>query len=135
MFQHVAKYSVQMINILLKLSDLEIKNKQIIEKDRYVQNPHEALEKEQKLKAKLQDENNKNSQVLTELHTTRQKINNMEKCNKNLESIQIKRDSLQATLKETNVNYWGLKVEKDTLNIEHNKLQMNYKHMEETLLK
>jgi hypothetical protein len=53
MFQHVAKYSVQMINILLKLFDLEIKNKQIIEKDRYVQNPHEALEKEQKLKAKL----------------------------------------------------------------------------------
>ncbi len=135
MFQHAAKYSVQMTNILLKLSDLEIKNKQIIEKDRYVQNPQKALEKEQKLKAKLQDGNNKNSQVLTELHTTRQKINNMEKHNKNLESIQIKKDSLQATLKETNVNYWGLKLEKDTLNIEHNKLQTNYKHMEETLLK
>jgi hypothetical protein len=47
MFQQVAKYSVQMINILLKLFDLEIKNKQIIkEKDRCVQNLQGALEKE-----------------------------------------------------------------------------------------
>ncbi len=35
-----------MINILLRLFDLEIKNKQIIrEKDIYVQNLHVALEK------------------------------------------------------------------------------------------
>jgi hypothetical protein len=53
MFQHVAKYNVHMTNILLRLFDLEIKNKEIIEeKDRYVQNLQGALEKEQKLKAK-----------------------------------------------------------------------------------
>jgi hypothetical protein len=43
-----------MTSILLKLSDLEIKNKQIImDKDRFVQNLQGALEKEKKLKAKL----------------------------------------------------------------------------------
>ncbi len=47
MFQQVVEYSVQMTNILLRLSDLEIKNNQIIEeKDRSVQNLHGALEKE-----------------------------------------------------------------------------------------
>ncbi len=44
-------------------------------------------------------------------------------------------DSLQAILKETDANYYGLKAEKDTLSIEHSKLQRDYKHMEETLLK
>jgi hypothetical protein len=44
-------------------------------------------------------------------------------------------DSLHATLKETNANYWGLKVEKDTLSIEHNKLQRDYRHIKETFLK
>jgi hypothetical protein len=39
---------------LLRLSDLKIKNKQIIEeKDKFVQNLQGVLEKEQKLKAKL----------------------------------------------------------------------------------
>jgi len=47
MFQQVIEYSVQMTNILLRLSDLEIKNNQIMEeKDRSVQNLHGALEKE-----------------------------------------------------------------------------------------
>ncbi len=65
MFQQVVEYSVQMTNILLRLFDLEIKNNQIIEeKDRSVQNLHGALEKEQKLKAKLHDRNSENSQVL-----------------------------------------------------------------------
>jgi hypothetical protein len=59
----------------------------------------------------------------------------MEKENKNLENIKIERDSLHATLKGTNVNYWGLKTKKDILSIEHNKLQKDYKNMEETLLK
>ncbi len=55
MFKHVAKYNVQMTYILLKLSDLEIKNKQIIEeKDRFIQNLQGALEKEQKFKVELQ---------------------------------------------------------------------------------
>ncbi len=37
MFQHIAKYSVQMTNILFRLLDLEIRNKQIIkEKNRYI---------------------------------------------------------------------------------------------------
>jgi hypothetical protein len=42
-----------MTNILLRLFDLEIKNKKIIEKGRLVQNLQRTLEKEQKLKAKL----------------------------------------------------------------------------------
>ncbi len=46
----------------------------------------------------------------------------------------MERDSLHATLKETNANYWGLKAEKDTLSIEHNKLQRDYRHIEETFL-
>jgi hypothetical protein len=59
----------------------------------------------------------------------------MEKYNKDLDNTIIQRDSLQATLKETNANYWGLKTEKDTLGIKYNKLQRDYKNMEETLLK
>ncbi len=52
MFQHIAKYSVQMTNILFRLLDLEIRNKQIIkEKNRYIQNLQGVLEKEQKFKA------------------------------------------------------------------------------------
>jgi hypothetical protein len=52
MFKHVVEYNVHMTNILLRLFDLEIKNKQIIKKkDRFVQNLQGALEKEQKLKA------------------------------------------------------------------------------------
>jgi hypothetical protein len=43
--------------------------------------------------------------------------------------------SLQATLKETNANYWGFKAKKDTLSIKRSKLQRDYMHMEETLLK
>ncbi len=54
MFQQVAKYNVQMTNILFRFFNLEIKNKQIIEKkDKYVQNLQGALEKERKLKVKL----------------------------------------------------------------------------------
>ncbi len=56
----------------------------------------------------------------------------MEK-HKDLENIRIERDSLQATLKETDANYQGLKLEKDILSI--NKLHDHYKNMEETLLK
>ncbi len=59
----------------------------------------------------------------------------MEKQSKNLENIKIERDSLQATSTEINVNYWGLKAEKDTLSIKHNKLQKNYKNIEEIILK
>ncbi len=59
----------------------------------------------------------------------------MEKQSKDLENIKIERDSLQATLKETYANYWGLKEEKATMSIKHSKLQRNYKNMEETFLK
>jgi len=45
----------------------------------------------------------------------------MEKQSKDLENIRIERDSLHATFKKTNAHYWGLKAEKDILNIEHNK--------------
>ena len=65
MFKHVAKYNVYMTNILLKLFDLDIKNKQIIEdKYKFVQNMQGALEKEQKLKSELHDKNSENNQVL-----------------------------------------------------------------------
>jgi len=61
-----------MTNIMLKLFDLEIKNKHIIhEKDIFVQNVQGALEKENKLKAELQDKNNENNQILVEVQTTR----------------------------------------------------------------
>ncbi len=107
-----------MINILLRLFDLEIKDKQIIkEKDRCVQDLQGALEKEQKLKAKLQDKINENSQVLAKLQVAEQKINNMEKYNKNLENNIIEMDSLQATLKEIDANYWGLKTKTEIMNI------------------
>ncbi len=59
----------------------------------------------------------------------------MENQSEDLENIKIERDSLQATLKKIDANYWGLKAKKDTLSIEHNKLQRIYKNMEETLLK
>jgi hypothetical protein len=59
----------------------------------------------------------------------------MEKQSKNLENIKIKGDSLQVTLKETNVNYQGLEVKKDVLNVKHCKFQGDYKNMEEILLK
>jgi hypothetical protein len=59
----------------------------------------------------------------------------MEKQNKDLENIKIERDSLQATLKEIDANYWGFKIDKDILSVEHNKLQKDYKNMEEILLK
>jgi hypothetical protein len=59
----------------------------------------------------------------------------MDKYNKDLENIRIERDSLQATLKETYANYWALKAKKDTMSIEHIKVQRDYKNMEETLLK
>jgi len=64
MFKQAIKYSVQMTNILLRLSDLEIKNKKIIEKDKSIRNLQGVLEKEQKFKVKLQDKNSENNKVL-----------------------------------------------------------------------
>ncbi len=52
-----------------------------------------------------------------------------------MENIKIERDSMHAILKEIDANYWGLKAEKDIFNIEHIKLQRDYKNMEEILLK
>ncbi len=67
-YQLATKYSVWMTNILLRFSDLEIKNKQIIgEKDKFVQNLQRALEKEQKFKVELQVKKNENNEVLAEL--------------------------------------------------------------------
>jgi hypothetical protein len=84
-----------MTNVLLRLFDLEIKKKQIIEeRDKSVENLQGDLEKEEKFKAKLQDRNNENSQVLVELQAAKQKFNNMEKYSKDLENIIIQRDSL-----------------------------------------
>ncbi len=124
MFQQVAKYSVQMTNILFSLSDIEIMNKQIIEeKDKIVQHLFGALENEQKFKAKLQIKNSENNHVLAKLQVVKQKINNMEKQSKYLENIITERDSLHATLKQIDANYWGFKVKKDTLSIEHNRLK------------
>ncbi len=36
---------------------------------------------------------------------------------------------------QTDANYWKLKIEKDFLSVEHNKLQKDYKNMEQTFLK
>ncbi len=52
MFKHVIEYNVHMTNILLKLSNLKIKNKHIIKNIYiFIQNLQGVLEKEQKLKA------------------------------------------------------------------------------------
>jgi hypothetical protein len=64
----------------------------------------------------------------------------MEKHNKDLENIKVERDYLQATLKEADANFWNLKVEKDILSVEHNKLQtlnphQTRKDMDQILLK
>jgi hypothetical protein len=42
---------------------------------------------------------------LAKLQVARQKINNMEKHNKDLENIKEVKDSLQTTLKEIDANY------------------------------
>jgi hypothetical protein len=56
MFRQAIEYSVYMTNIFFKLSDLNIKSKQIIEeKDISIQNLQGALEKGWKLKVELQD--------------------------------------------------------------------------------
>jgi chromosome segregation ATPase len=91
--------------------------------------------KDQKLKAKLRDKNSENNRILAELQVVRQKINNMEKQNKDLGNVKIKRDSLPAILKEIDANYYNLKAEKDIMNVEHNKIQRDYKSMEHILLK
>ncbi len=87
-------HNTQMTNILLILYDLEIKNNQIIQKDRSIQNLHGVLEKEQKFKTKLQVKKHENNEVLVELQIVRQNNNNMEKHNKDLEKIRMKIDSL-----------------------------------------
>ncbi len=115
MFQQALEYNTQMTNILFRLSNLEIRNKQIIEiKDKYVQNLR-ALEKEQKFRTKLHKKQDENNEVLVELQIARQNINSMEKHNKDMEMIRVERDSLQATLMQTNANCWKLKSKKDSL--------------------
>lgn len=59
----------------------------------------------------------------------------MEKHNKDLKKIKVERDFLQATLMQTNANYQKLKIEKDSLSVEHNKHKRDYKNMEHILLK
>jgi hypothetical protein len=59
----------------------------------------------------------------------------MENHTKDLEKIKVERDFLQATLIQMDANYLKLKSKKDSLNVEHNKLQKYYKNMEQTLLK
>jgi hypothetical protein len=54
----------------------------------------------------------------------------MENHNKDLENIRVERDSLHATLKEIDANYWNLKVEKDIISAKHSKLHKDYKNME-----
>jgi hypothetical protein len=36
---------------------------------------------------------------------------------------------------QANANYWKLEIDKDSLNVEHNKLQRAYKNMGQILLK
>ncbi len=108
-----------MTDIMFRLSNLEILNKQIIEENNTsIQNLQGALEKEQKLKEKLHVKQDDNNEVLAKLHTTRQNISNMEKYNKGLENIKLERDSLQATLMKMDANYWKLETKKDSLSVE-----------------
>jgi hypothetical protein len=87
-----------MTNILLKLSNLKVINKQITqEKEKFVQNMQGALE-EQKLKAKLHVKHDENNVVLVKLQIARQKINNIEKHNKDLKKIKVEKDFLQVPL-------------------------------------
>ncbi len=59
----------------------------------------------------------------------------MEKHNEDLENIKVEKDSLQATMMQTYANYWKLKTKKDSMHVEHNKLQKYYKNMEQVFLK
>ncbi len=59
----------------------------------------------------------------------------MEKHNKDLQKIKVEKDSLQATLMQTAANFQKLKKENDSLSVEHNKLQRDYRNMEQTFLK
>jgi len=54
----------------------------------------------------------------------------MEKRNKDLENIRVERDSSQVTLIQIDANYWKIRLEKDSLSLEHNKLQKDYRNME-----
>ncbi len=72
---------------------------------------------------------------MAELQATRENINNMEKHNKDVENIKVEKDFLHEILKDIYANYWNLKVEKDILIVEQNKLQRDYKNMEQILLK
>ncbi len=68
MFQQATEYNTQMTKILFRFSNMEFKNKQIIEeKDKYVQNLQGALEKEQKPKAKLHVKHDENNEILIKL--------------------------------------------------------------------
>ncbi len=56
-------------------------------------------------------------------------INNMEKHTKDLKKIKVERDFFETTLIKTNANQQKFKSEKDSLSVEHNKLQRYYKNM------
>ncbi len=94
-----------------------------------------ALEKDQRLKTKLRDKNSEDKRILAELQVVRQKINNMEKQNKDMGNVKIERDFLLAILKEIDANYYNLKAKKDIMSVENNKIQRDYKSMEHILLK
>ncbi len=127
MFQQATYYSVQMTNILIRFSDLEISNKQVIEeKDKFIYNLQGGFQERVEIRSKVTGQ---------ELQKIRQKINNMEKHDKDLENIIVERDFLQEIMKQTNANYWKLKTKKDALNVEYNKLQRDYMNMEKNLLK
>ncbi len=52
------------------------------------------MEKDNKLKVELYMTQDENNEVWAKLQTTRQKVNDMEKHNKDLENIRVERDSL-----------------------------------------
>jgi len=53
----------------------------------------------------------------------------MEKHNEDLENIKVEKDFLQATMMQTYAKYWKLKTKKDSMSVEHNKLQKYYRNM------
>ncbi len=108
MFKQVIECSVQVTNILLRLSNLEIKNQQIIEeKGKFVQDLQGALKKEQKLKAKLQNRNNENSKVLAKLQVARHKSYKTSR----IKSFETKNlDNILKTLKSIGYYFWHINI-------------------------
>lgn len=136
MFQRATKYNTQMTNILFIFFNLEIRNKQIIEeKDISIHNLQGVLEKEQKLKTKLQVKKHENNEVLTKLELANIILTSWKSTTRIYRKSKWKKILCRQLLTQINANYQKLKIEKDSLNVGHNKLHKDCKNMEQMILK